>query len=314
MKVLLAIDASRSSQGVITEAMTRVWPEGTRFCVLNIVDLRHWQGMPELVEDARKAGRKLVEDAASKLRNAGYETKAEVRLGFPDKAINKYASEWNADLILTGSRGLNEVTRFLLGSVAQAVLRDAPCSVEIVRKAASAATAEKHPMKVLVATDGSECAAMAVRTVANLPWPKGTQVRVVTAVQLIAPEALPLSSSLCPEYPASLLDEIWKEAETRAAQTIVDARKKLEAAGLEVNTYCAAPSGEPRAVVLDEASKWRADLIVLGSHGRHGFDRLMMGSVSEAVALHANCSVEVVRSEVPKVKQEALEFLAIASA
>jgi nucleotide-binding universal stress UspA family protein len=53
--------------------------------------------------------------------------------------------------------------------------------------------------------------------------------------------------------------------------------------------------GEPRAFLLDEAKAWPADLIVLGSHGRHGLDHLLMGSVAESVALYADCSVEVVR-------------------
>jgi nucleotide-binding universal stress UspA family protein len=50
-------------------------------------------------------------------------------------------------------------------------------------------------------------------------------------------------------------------------------------------------------VILDEAEKWKVDVIVLGSHGRSGFDRMVMGSVSEAVALHAKCSVEVIRRQ-----------------
>jgi nucleotide-binding universal stress UspA family protein len=54
--------------------------------------------------------------------------------------------------------------------------------------------------------------------------------------------------------------------------------------------------GEPRTMILDTAKTWGADLIVLGSHGRRGMDRFLMGSVSEAVAIHAHCSVEVVRS------------------
>jgi nucleotide-binding universal stress UspA family protein len=51
----------------------------------------------------------------------------------------------------------------------------------------------------------------------------------------------------------------------------------------------------PYRVILNEAESWQADLIVVGSHGRSGFDRVVMGSVSEAVALHATCSVEVIR-------------------
>jgi Universal stress protein family len=51
----------------------------------------------------------------------------------------------------------------------------------------------------------------------------------------------------------------------------------------------------PKTIILDEATQWGADLIVLGSHGRRGAERFLMGSISEAVAMHAHCSVEVVR-------------------
>lgn len=312
MKILLAIDDSRGAQSVITEALNRIWPDNTSFCILNVVDLRHWDEMPELIDDARRAGEKLVRQACDRFRIAGREVTGDVRLGFPDKAISKYAREWSADLIMIGSRGLNTVTRFLLGSVAQSVLRDAPCSVEVVRPR-TAEHQTPHPMRILVATDGSTCSSLAVRTVAKRPWPKDTQVLVVTAVQLVAPDALHFSSSVAPEYPTALLAEIWKEAEARAGEAVIDARKILEHAGLKVSTYQSTPACEPRVVILDEASKWDADLIVVGSHGRHGVDRLLMGSVSEAVAFHANCSVEVVRPATASVEQEH-ELIAMASA
>jgi nucleotide-binding universal stress UspA family protein len=54
-------------------------------------------------------------------------------------------------------------------------------------------------------------------------------------------------------------------------------------------------SGDPRRVIVEEASKWAATMIVVGSHGRRGFNRVLMGSVSEFVAMHAHCSVEVIR-------------------
>ena len=53
----------------------------------------------------------------------------------------------------------------------------------------------------------------------------------------------------------------------------------------------------PKKIILDEAGQWGADLIFAGSHGRRGLDRFLLGSVSEAVALHAPCSVEVVRMD-----------------
>jgi nucleotide-binding universal stress UspA family protein len=52
---------------------------------------------------------------------------------------------------------------------------------------------------------------------------------------------------------------------------------------------------DPKAVILDEAKTWPADILILGSHGWRGLDRFMMGSVSESVAIHAHCSVEVIR-------------------
>jgi nucleotide-binding universal stress UspA family protein len=56
------------------------------------------------------------------------------------------------------------------------------------------------------------------------------------------------------------------------------------------------PIREPRALILDTAEAWGADLIVVASHGRRGLDRFLMGSVSEAVATYARCSVEVIRN------------------
>ena len=66
--------------------------------------------------------------------------------------------------------------------------------------------------------------------------------------------------------------------------------------GIKVCNAPGTPVGDPRAVLLDEARAWGVDLIVLGSRGGHGFDRLVLGSVSESVALYADCSVEVIRA------------------
>ena len=69
----------------------------------------------------------------------------------------------------------------------------------------------------------------------------------------------------------------------------------MHAAGFTLSSSEATPIGDPRAFILDAAKTWAADLIVLGSHGRHGLERFLLGSVSEAVAVHAHCSVEIVR-------------------
>jgi nucleotide-binding universal stress UspA family protein len=75
------------------------------------------------------------------------------------------------------------------------------------------------------------------------------------------------------------------------------AAQPLGRAGLSVDT--AVRQGDPRTLIVDEAKEWDADLIVMGSHGRTGLTRLLLGSVAQAVVAHAPCSVEVVRKRRP---------------
>jgi nucleotide-binding universal stress UspA family protein len=293
MKVLLAIDSSQTSH-VAEAAKARPWPSGTKLCVMSVVDMRHWEGLPALIEDAKREAQSAVKRATDKLAQSGHRVFSEIPLGNPKEVITQYAKQWRADLIMVGSHGQGAVTRFLLGSVAQAVLRTAVCSVEIVRMS-PAAQSTSGGTKLLLATDGSECSVKAVYSVANRPWPAHSEIRILSVVQLVTPEIPSATAPLCSPYPTSLLEEIWKEARVRAQEAVADARKTLRAVGLKVCDCNATPVGEPREFILDEAKAWGADLIVLGSHGRHGLERLIMGSVAETVSIYAPCSVEVVR-------------------
>ena len=291
MKIVLAIDPSTASQYVINTAAVRPWPSGTVFSVLSVVDISLWEGLPELIEDAEREARFLVKGAADKLIESGYEVFPEIQSALPKKAIPEFAKEWGADLVMVGSHGRSALTRFLLGSVAQAVLRTAPCSVEIVRPGPVAALASGG-MKILLATDGSECSAKAVCSVANRPWPAKSQIRILSVVE--PPIVLTNPSPAYSEYPDTMFESVYKETRTRAEDAVADARRTLSA-GLNICDCEATPEGEPRTMILDVAKAWEADLIVLGSHGWRGWDRLLMGSVAESVGLHAHCSVEIIR-------------------
>ena len=83
-----------------------------------------------------------------------------------------------------------------------------------------------------------------------------------------------------------------------------EAEEVIENAGLHTSESISVLLVEPESVIEVEAAKWEADLIVVGSHGRRGFNRLLLGSVSEAVALHAGCSVEVIRAAQARCKVE----------
>jgi nucleotide-binding universal stress UspA family protein len=210
MRVLLAIDPSNGSQHVVNEASARPWPTGTAICILSIVDMGRREGLPTLTEGAKDNARVLVETAAEKLDRPGLEVFSDIQLGYPKKAIPDFAREWKADLVMVGSRGMGAVSRFFLGSVAQAVLRSAPCSVEIVRSTSVDSPASSRSMKILLATDGSECSEIAVRSVANRPWPSGSEFKIVSVRELLTLENATSASSPCPIYPEGLLNEILR--------------------------------------------------------------------------------------------------------
>jgi nucleotide-binding universal stress UspA family protein len=285
MKVLLAIDPSHISH-VVDAAISGPWPAGTLFCVMSVVDMRLWDGLPALIEDARNQAEFVVKAASDKLTQSGHRAFSEVKSGSPKKEISEYAKQWSADVIIIGPHRF-DLDRFLLGSVAQALLRTAPCSVEVVRASAQLS-------KVLLATDGSEFSARTVGFVASRPWPAQTQIRILSVVQLPAPD---IPSGVYPFTPPmpELVEQVATAARERADKAVADAREVLESAGLKICTYEDTREGDPRATILDEAKLWGADLIVLGSHGRHGLERIFLGSVAEAVATHAHCSVQVIR-------------------
>jgi nucleotide-binding universal stress UspA family protein len=301
MKILLAIDSSPVSQQVLEEAAARPWPPNTTFLVVSAVDVGRFAELPVLIDDAKRECEKIVKAGAAVLNQAKLAATTEVLMGSPRRVVAQFAAEWGADLILVGSHSRGAVGRFFLGSVAQGILRTATCSVEIVRFPRSGAAPSSHPMKILVPTDGSEFSLAAARSLAARPWPAGTIFKVLSVEELVKMPIPMEASPLAAIYPASLLEELITAARTRAEDGAAAVRKIFSEAAPGAKVEALIPTGDPRGVILDTAEAWPADLIVLGSHGLRGFDRLLMGSVSESVAVHAHCSVEVIRrNESPK--------------
>jgi nucleotide-binding universal stress UspA family protein len=93
------------------------------------------------------------------------------------------------------------------------------------------------------------------------------------------------------------VSDLEAASEEEAAICAAKGVEALAGSTLEISSNVPIVRDRVFQVILDEAEKWKVDVIVLGSHGRSGFDRMVMGSVSEAVALHAKCSVEVIRRQ-----------------
>ena len=290
MKILVAIDHSPSSGTVLQAAVTRAWPADAQFCVLNVTDLQRFERLPVLIEDAMREGRRLTEEGAQQISGAGYEAFPKTSPGNPRSDIPCFANEWGADLILVGSHGHSAIGRFLLGSVSQAVLRTAPCSVEIVRM-----IPDSSPFKVLFATDGSDCSLAAARIVADRPWPAGSVFKIISVEEPVLARDRFARDAYSAVYSTSLLEELATQARERARSAVHAAKDILCHASVTLAEGDSVRLGETRGAILEAAKDWGAHLILLGSHGRRGFNRFVMGSVSEAVAIHASCSVQVVR-------------------
>jgi len=243
-----------------------------------------------LLNAMTEAAELLVKSESEVIAHSGLETTTAVTVGHPSSSIVEYAKQWGADSIYLGSHGHRGLTRFLLGSVSKSVVHSAPCSVGIIRAAApsGANTTSTPSLRVLLATDGSEFSVSAARSIASRPWPPGSQFRIISVAEVA-------ESGVEPWYTDSVVLEELQRLNQRHCQEAIDAADTiLGEAGL-------APAEEafiglPKASILDDAERWHADLIVVGSHGRRGLDRILLGSVSESVAVHATCSVEVIRA------------------
>jgi nucleotide-binding universal stress UspA family protein len=143
-------------------------------------------------------------------------------------------------------------------------------------------------MRILLAIDDSKFSEAAIEAVIEQARPHGTEVRVLHVLE--SPPLL-VAREMGGHDPA--LETAWESERQRAKAVVAKAAELLRARGLKV--AAAVEDGDPKSKILDVAEEWHADLIVLGSHGRKGLNRFLMGSISDAVARHASCSVEIVR-------------------
>jgi nucleotide-binding universal stress UspA family protein len=147
-------------------------------------------------------------------------------------------------------------------------------------------------MRILLAVDGSEYSAQSVKAVIERPWPADTVVRVMHAEDIPTP---PIVGEIA--YVGDDLAAVQQENKKAGEELVTRVANLLEEAKLKVET--AVREGKPEIQIVQEAKEWRADLIVIGSHGYTGFKRLVLGSVAHSVVGHAPCSVEVVRGIEP---------------
>lgn len=293
MKVLIALDATSRCGEIVTELVSRPWAEDTSFLVVHVLDPFPYAKAPISLKRAKEDAANQLKAASKKICAGGWALATKVLIGRARKELPKIVADWKADLLVVGSNESGALTRILLGSTARAVLRHAPCSVEIVRPQPPEGRMDLSTgMRVLVATDGSAFSMEALKSVASRPWPEGSEFKVISLPEPFMPLG---------EFPYFELAEVEKlnEASVRDAERYAEeGAALLTKAGWKATTAeTPLPRDSDAREIVKEAERWNARMVVLGSHGRRGFDRLTLGSVSEHVALHAPCSVEVIRGQ-----------------
>lgn len=214
------------------------------------------RGLTDAIAEAKKAG---VENVTSQLVS-----------GPPAEKITELATR--GDLIVMGTHGRTGVPRFLLGSVAERVVRLAPCSVLVARE-----HGEPQPYRhILVPLDFSESSRRALDEAGDLASRTGATVTLLHVLELPAAGLVPEA-----EHRATTLLDEWGELVEQKTRTRVTRLVKT-----------GAPAQQILASAADDPS---IDLIVLGSHGRTGITRMLIGSVAEKVVRHAQRPVLIAR-------------------
>ncbi|MGZ4875169.1 MAG: universal stress protein [Candidatus Angelobacter sp.] len=152
-------------------------------------------------------------------------------------------------------------------------------------------------MKILLAVDDSDFSKASIEMLAREIRPDNAEVHILNVVESMALISPAYGFGTGPVF-AQDYTSIIQEWRVQGEATVARAAKVLQSAGF--NTKTIVREGDARTSILEYADEWRPDLIMVGSHGRRGLDRFLLGSVSDAVARHAHCSVWIVR--IPKNK------------
>ncbi len=299
LRVLLATDGSEPAGLAVDLVSNIAWPDASQITVAHAVETAAalfggpWAGpaliqTDEIEEAIRAEAQRTVTEASTRVKRPGVNVEAVVLRGRPATAIVDRARGMHADLAVVGSRGHGTIESMLLGSVSAEVADYAPSPVLVARGS--------HIERVVLGWDGSSCAARAVELLRTWPIFHGSLVRVVS----VADVEIPWWSGF-PEAGSPELVPIYIDA-ANASRKQHDVLASELTAQLQREGFTAEADqrdGDPASEILAAATESKADLIVVGTHGRTGLKRLVLGSVARNVLQHARCSVLIVRNGSP---------------
>lgn len=274
-KILVAYDGSEPARNALAQAIRIADEDKSWIKVVAVVP--SYQGDLELIgvvnikETMEGPGRKLLAEAKAIASAHGVHILTDLEQGEPYECIVHVADDENCDLIILGRKGANRLERALMGSVTARVIGHTTKDVLVVPAHGSISWE-----KPLVATDGSQFGDMAVADACRISQARGVPLTAVTVVYTNDEV-----SALAPRMVDDLVNQ--------AREMLDGVRLRAEEQGVQLTPVVM--EGEPHEAILAAAAKLPATLIVMGSHGKKGMTRLLMGSVTERVIGLSTCPV-----------------------
>lgn len=314
-KVLIPINSQDSALYALEAAMARQWPNDTQFMLTTVVESLigeslesktiHRDALLAEQNEHRRAMRIWLDQLRDTFSTVFPDTITDLECGRIAEKICEVASSWGADYIMIGSHDFNLVDRKTLGSISSKVLMRAPCTVEAVRlnklrkleRLGSGTDTEEirllanqAPRRIIVATDFSEQADNAVQWVAENHWFDNTEIRLLNVTE--ASKREPGVSFLSGSKGYVSEQQYQRTLENRLRVIGRQIAKKQPHCKLEVFVL---QSDSVAGAILELASAWDADLVVLGAQGEESSEEQKIGSKALPIMDSLDCSTIAIR-------------------
>lgn len=285
--ILVATDLSPASDVAVDQAARLAAQRGAQLLLLHVFNDGLWASVKAIYAAERWAGvepaivsrDRLSRQASAIAAQFGIGVRCETRTGSAATEIAAFGRGQGADLLVIGEHGEDRISDAVLGGTALKVLKRADLPVLLARRPFSPASS-----RILVATDFSDNAHRAAQLSVRL-FPEAHQ-QLVHAYSVAFEGRMRLAGATDEEI------ERYRADEAARTRHLIEEQRAALGAAVALDTLV--KRGTPAGLLIDEAARQRADLIVIGRHGGTIFDERLMGSVTQNVLYHAGCNVLLV--------------------
>ncbi len=306
MKILVAVDPSQHAREAIRFVKSVEWPKKSEIYLIHVIEMKNTSipipsGGPSswerVISQARgkfvTEARLFLERTKKEILDQGsYIIKLLLVEGLPGEEILQAVKGYQIDLVILGTRGLSNVKRFLLGSTSDSVMREASCSVLLVRGKLSQVTMGKGAARILLTTDGSSGALNTVRMLGLLTFKTPPRVTVTHVVGRPAYLEGWYWGKGKAEF-MRLVEQLLEKAQKDGASHLEDISQMVKGLNVKVDTLLS--KGDPADEILKTAERLKAKLIIVEAKGFNGTKPILLGGVARKISRYAPCSVLVAR-------------------